>query len=184
MVMFATGMTIAAIAAFALLLVMAAISDARHYIISNRLNVAVALTSVLFLGTQALTQPDLRIIDISVGYILNTAVLVLAVFGVCILLFAKGVMGGGDVKLITVCTVWAGPSLLLPFLFWTSVAGGLVTLGVVIVRHAPHYIPALSPIVNPLGLRMHKAKVPYGIGIAVGGLHVAGTLAMKTGLAG
>ena len=184
MVMFATGMTLAAIAAFALLLVAAAISDAREYIISNRLNIAVALTSALFIGAQTLTQPELRIIDLSLGYILKTALAAVAVFSVCLFLFAKGVMGGGDVKLITVCALWAGPSLLMPFLFWTSVAGGLVTLGVVIATRAPDYIPALSPIVNPLGPKMHKTKVPYGIGIAVGGLYVAGTLAMKTGLAG
>lgn len=183
MVMFATGMTFAAIAAFALLLVMAAISDARHYIISNRLNIAVALTSILFLCAQMLTQPDQRIVDISLGYILQTAFLALAVFGICLFLFAKGVMGGGDVKLITVCALWAGPSLLVPFLFWTSVAGGFVTLGVLVATRAPNFIPALSPIVNPLGSRMHKTKVPYGIGIALGGLYVAGTLALKTGVA-
>ncbi len=184
MTTFATGLSFSALAAFALLLITAAISDVRTYVISNRLNLAVAASSVLFLLAQSLLPAETRIIDLSVPYIIKTAAAAVLVFAVCLVLFAKGLMGGGDVKLITLCTLWAGPALVLPFVFFMAVAGGLVTVAILILSRTTRFSSAPSPIVNPLGPKMHKTKVPYGVGIATGGLYVAVTLAAHMGLGG
>ncbi|RMF11599.1 MAG: hypothetical protein D6763_02625 [Alphaproteobacteria bacterium] len=184
MTTFATGMSYAAIAAFALLLVGAALSDVKRYIISNRLNLAVAGSSVVFLLAQSLLPPDLRTINLSLLYIAKTVGAAALVFAVCLVLFAKGVMGGGDVKLITLCTLWAGPPLVLPFIFVTALAGGVVTLGVLVVERLKRLGVPASQIVNPLALRMSQSKVPYGLGIATGGLYVATALATQAGLGG
>lgn len=184
MTTFATGLSYAAIAAFALLLIGAAVSDIRHYIISNRLNLAVAASSAAFLLAQSLLPAEARAIDLSFAYIIKTAGSALLVFAACLVLFARDIMGGGDVKLITLCTLWAGPALVMPFVLLTAVAGGIVTLGVLLLSRAKRLSPTISPIVNPLDPTMEQPKVPYGLGIAAGGLYVAGTLAARTGLGG
>ena len=44
------------------------------------------------------------------------------------LLFSRGLIGGGDVKLLTAATLWAGPGLTPALLIVTALLGGLLTL--------------------------------------------------------
>jgi len=43
-------------------------------------------------------------------------------------LFALNQMGGGDVKLMTALALWCGLPLLLPFLLYTSLTGGVIAV--------------------------------------------------------
>lgn len=189
MMTLATGLTYATILVFAGLLVTAAVNDVRHYIIPNWLNLAVAASAILFLVAQALSPADMRVVDLSLASMLRAAGAVIVVFAACLALFAVGVMGGGDVKLIAACILWTGPALMMPFLFLTALSGGLVTLGVLVrarrqeteAQNIPAKNTEASPVVNPLSPTMHKAKVPYGVAIAIGGLYVASTLAAQVG---
>ena len=51
-----------------------------------------------------------------------------AVFVVGAVLFARGYLGGGDVKLLSAATLWAGPAGTLQLLMLTGVLGGLLAL--------------------------------------------------------
>jgi len=93
----------------------------------------------------------------------------MAILAVGMILFARGWMGGGDVKLLAVSGLWFGPAAMPAFLLLTALAGGLVTLGVIAFRatgahrHSGGWIAALH---DPSG------RVPYGIAIAAAAVAV------------
>jgi prepilin peptidase CpaA len=83
-----------------------------------------------------------------------------AVFGAGALLFSRGLMGGGDVKLLTAATLWAGPALTPELLIVTAVLGGLLALAL----FAPPALRAVfAPAPTAAAMRM---PVPYGVAIA------------------
>jgi prepilin peptidase CpaA len=81
------------------------------------------------------------------------------VFAAGVALFAAGLMGGGDVKLMAATALFAGPALSLSFILYVTLAGGLVALAT--LMHAR--MQSLEP---------SEAKVPYGVAITAGGLWV------------
>ena len=110
----------------ALLLVVAAVIDVRTFTISNRLNLAVALLAPLYWWSVGLPLwPDVAIQLGSrrgrVRYCSRWP-------------FYAGMMGGGDVKLAAALALWFSPIRRLQFLVFMSIAGGVLTL-VVLVRH-------------------------------------------------
>jgi prepilin peptidase CpaA len=138
--------------AFAALLVWAALTDARGYFIPNKLPLAIAaLAPTYWLSHSVSAFPAL-----AVGA---------AVFGLGLILFARGLLGGGDVKLMSAVALWAGPALVLPFLFATAIMGGVLSL-------------AMLPIFKWRGgsATLAQTSVPYGIAISAGGLFVAARL--------
>ncbi|SMH37760.1 prepilin peptidase [Maritimibacter sp. HL-12] len=84
-------------------------------------------------------------------------------------LFARGWMGGGDVKLLAVNGLWLGPAATPAMLLLTALAGGLLTLVMLACR-------TLGPsrLEAPRTRAMHdpKAPVPYGIAIATAAIAV------------
>lgn len=82
------------------------------------------------------------------------------VFGFCLVLFALGLMGGGDVKLIAAVALIAGTGLSASFVLFVTLAGGLVALGTLVHSYANSTNTADAP------------KVPYGVAIMAGGLWV------------
>ncbi len=96
-----------------------------------------------------------------------------AVFFGCFALFAANVMGGGDAKLLTAAAVWFGfNTALVEFLLVVTLAGGVLTLGILLLRSRSEEIMAVG-IPIPDSLLVAK-KIPYGIGIAVAGLWTYG----------
>jgi len=71
-------------------------------------------------------------------------------------LFALGAMGGGDVKLLTALALWLPPIPLLTMLVIMSLAGGVLTLGMLIA--------------HKIRKSQDELEIPYGIAIALGGL--------------
>lgn len=133
----------------ALILVVAAVIDARTYIISNRLNLTVAALAPLYWWASALPLwPDAAV---QVG----VAVAVLLVLA---LAFYAGMMGGGDVKLAAALTLWFPPYFTVKFLILMAMAGGVLTL-LLLVAHRVRRRPG-------------RPKIPYGVAIAAGGLAV------------
>lgn len=91
----------------------------------------------------------------------------LASFLVGALLFTRGGLGGGDVKLLSVVGMWAGPKLWFPFILMTALAGGI--LGLVVLARAV--------CINGIKRRVwRELTLPYGVAIACGGLYVAASL--------
>lgn len=156
-----------ALTAFAGLLVWAAWSDLRDYIIPNRISIAIAAlypAHILAAG--------------SVSAIPGALIVASLVFAVGFAFFALRIAGGGDVKLMTAAALWAGQAQIIEFLFVTALAGGV--LATVLAMRAWRQSAVSTPD-GTFVLRMgaiRDTKVPYGAAIAGGGLYiVAGSLA-------
>ncbi|MFL0357372.1 prepilin peptidase [Erythrobacter sp. GH1-10] len=135
--------------ALAIALVFAAFTDIRSRQISNKLNLAIAIGAPLFWWTSGLALwPD---IAIQLG-------VALAAFAVLAGMFALGLMGGGDVKLLTALALWIEPNAFLQLLVIMALAGGVLT----IVMGGWHF----------LRRQKERLAIPYGVAIAFGGLWV------------
>jgi prepilin peptidase CpaA len=146
---------------FPLLMAFAASSDLLTMRISNRL---VLLVGASFFAVALLVQ--LPVPDVLMH--LGAALSVLAVaFG----LFAMGWIGGGDAKLAAATTLWMGFGLTLPYLVYTALIGGALTLVLLMARRLP-LTPGLAR--HRFIERLHDARtgVPYGIALAAAGLLV------------
>ncbi len=133
----------------AILLLVAAVIDVRTFTISNRLNLAVALLApVYWLSADLPLWPD-------------AATQVAVAAGVFVLLaaaFYVGMMGGGDVKLAAALALWFSPASSFRFLVMMSIAGGLLTVGLLVA----HRIRG----------KAGKPEIPYGVAIAFGALAI------------
>ncbi len=93
----------------------------------------------------------------------------LAVFGFVLaagfFLYAKKFIGAGDVKLLAVISLWAGPEFIGMLLVVTTVAGGLLAVMTATLAYFRH-LQAKSDKKFSVG----KAPIPYGVAIAMGGL--------------
>ena len=134
------------LAALAIALVFAAVTDLRRRQIDNWLNVAIALGAPLFWLASGLSLGGVGI-QLAVAF---------AAFAVLAGLFAIGAMGGGDVKLLTALALWIEPTGFLKLLIIMALLGGVLT----IVCGTWHIA------------RRNKGKiaVPYGSAIASAGL--------------
>jgi prepilin peptidase CpaA len=83
------------------------------------------------------------------------------------IVFMLRLMGGGDIKLATVCSLWVGLPMLLDFLLWVAVGGGVLSLVLLMVRPvAPQWLAKFSKSTKiPRVLTMGE-PVPYGLAIA------------------
>lgn len=146
-----------ALAAFAGLLIYAACSDMARLIIPNWVSIAlVALFPVAaFVG-------DAGFFDVGMHLLFGVGVLAIG-----FVLFQFNVIGGGDAKLLAAVSVWTGMAAALPFLVWTTVAGGVLALTLLTARQ-------LMPAGTYPALVDHLLKkqngIPYGVAIMVGAL--------------
>ena len=146
--MHSATITILLLAALALALTTAAVTDARRRQIDNWLNAAIALAAPLFWLASGLTLA-------AVGWQVALAV---GAFAVLTGLFAIGAMGGGDVKLLTALALWVRPLWFMHLITVMAVAGGVLTV-VLAMWHVARR-------------DRQQVVVPYGIAIAAGGLWV------------
>lgn len=90
-----------------------------------------------------------------------------AIFTLGFLLFVQGWIGGGDVKLLSVAALWAGPKLVLSLLVVTSLAGGV--LGVLVLgRHWFVHGRGILFGTERSGVVATPVRLPYGVAIAAG----------------
>jgi len=115
------------------------------------------------------------------------------IFIICAGLFALNMMGGGDVKLIPAVALWAGSlpnaaqptALILNFLFITALVGGLIAAFILLknrLKTSKYYHS--SDNLNVPRSKKGTNAVPYGVGIAFGGLYVAFHLASALNVKG
>ncbi len=86
-----------------------------------------------------------------------------AVFAVGSVIFAARVMGGGDIKLITVLALWVGWQGLLDFVLLFAILGGVFSIFVLLGRKLQPYIPLKGKTPR---LFQKNAPIPYGVAIA------------------
>jgi len=139
------------IATLALLLLWGATTDLRSRIISNKLNLAIALLAPVWWWANGLSlYPD-------IAFQLGIAVAVFALFTG---LFALGMMGGGDVKMLGAIALWLPLQAMSTLIIVMALIGGVVTL--VTVAH------------HRMTRRIGQPEIPYGVAIALAGLWVLG----------
>jgi len=137
----------------AAMLIVAAVVDMRTFTISNRLNLAVALGAPVYWMSIALAPWPGMAVQLAAGGI---------VFALLACAFYVGMMGGGDVKLAAALALWFPPAGTIKFLVFMSVAGGVLTLGILAWHRARR--------------REGRPQIPYGVAIAVGGLAILGPI--------
>ena len=142
-------------------LVWAAANDVRFYQIPN---LAPAVVAVAFLLMATVMRPVFVLTGLGTGA---------GVFAVGALLFARRLMGGGDVKLLAAAALWCGPGLLAPFALVTSLTGA--ALAVVMLSPLGRRLPApptdgWAP--SGAGFAALRQPTPFGVAIAAGGLWV------------
>src|SRR6516162_406038 len=152
------------LAGFAGLMATSAIEDFRRLIIPNGLVVGLCVLWPLHVAT----APMLTLAAAG-----TAALCAAAVFIVGALLFSRGLIGGGDVKLLAAATLWAGPTATVSLLILTSLLGGLLCL--LLLTPVGALMAAARPIVRASGDPACAAKpvfVPYGVAIAAAALIV------------
>lgn len=138
------------------LLLAAALRDLRSRTIPNGLTAALALGGAavaLLSGWPAM---------------LWTCLAATGVFAGGALLFAIGVMGGGDVKLAAALALWLPAGSVPAFLILTALAGGLVGLLMMLGRTGAAL--ASGQALRPALASGLAAPAPYGVAIAAGGI--------------
>jgi prepilin peptidase CpaA len=109
-----------------------------------------------------------------------------AIFAATFLLFWRGVVGGGDAKLVAAVVLLIGYQRLLTFLFLMSLCGGALALTTLAREHLRHWHPFRRTRMTPVsetGARTVvpvNSTVPYGVAVAAGGVI---TLMLETPLA-
>ena len=155
------GFTELLLALLAILLVVAAVIDVRTFTISNGLNATVALLAPVYWWSIGLPLWPDAAIQVAVA---------LAVFLVLAATFYIGMMGGGDVKLAAALALWFSPLTTLKFLVIMSLAGGLLTLVVLLIHKRRGKLPATQDV--PGDAAAPRPEVPYGVAIAAGALWI------------
>ena len=85
-------------------------------------------------------------------------------------LFGRGILGGGDVKLLAAVGVWIGPDDLLAYLVAVSLLGGVLALAVMAAGRLKRRWPALAAVPWLGEGRPGTQAIPYGIAIGLAGL--------------
>jgi prepilin peptidase CpaA len=145
------------------LMILAAVSDCASFRIPNWLTGVTALAFFPMAWASGMPLAEFG------WHLLAGAILFFAGYA----LFAAGLFGGGDAKLMAAAGLWFGTSQAVDFLAMTAIAGGILALSV-----AAWSVTSLAWDVTggsrTLGLRQRlrqwAPKVPYGIALAVGAI--------------
>jgi prepilin peptidase CpaA len=146
---------------FPALMAFAASSDLLTMTISNRVSLILVAGFFVLAGVTGMNAA-------AVGMHLGAAFMV---FAVAFALFTQGWIGGGDAKLAAATALWLGFDLLLPYLVWASLFGGVLTFLLLRFRHLP--LPDFLAG-QEWARRLHRmdAGVPYGVALSAAALMV------------
>ncbi len=147
---------------------LAAATDLRARRIPNAIPIALALISIAFVAAHG---PLAVLVALAMGL----ATLVAGTFA-----FARGWLGGGDVKLLAAVAISLAPADALAFFIYTSIAGGVLAIVTAIAAgRLVSTLRAASALARPLiytGVASvtpeRPLKLPYALAIAAGALAV------------
>lgn len=158
------------IAIFAVLLIAAAMDDLRTYSIPNQVVFGIAA----LYPAHVLSSPQ------PVPWV-PALIFGLIIFAIGFGFFAAKAMGGGDVKLMGAVALWASPRYILTLLAITLAVALLMALANALraataeARAAQNFSFGAT-VANLRHVPIFKMQIPYGVGIAAGGLYVAARL--------
>ncbi|MEH2610549.1 A24 family peptidase [Bradyrhizobium sp. AZCC 1693] len=147
-----------------LLLLYVATIDVATRLIRNEICLALALLGI----ASQLTGP----VQLAESLI-SAAILFLLLF----VLYTRGAIGGGDVKLLTALAIGFPLAGVIQLLTITALAGGVLALMHLLMRLLPY--PRLAPVGSSLVRRVYaverwrhlrQAPLPFGVAIACGGI--------------
>jgi prepilin peptidase CpaA len=145
-----------AIAVFGAALIYAAISDLRTFEIPNWVSGAVVISFLIMAAFDNDPWPLLQ----------GNVITGVGVFVVGFALYAGGYFGAGDVKLLAAIALWMGWPLLISYIIYMVLAGGVLALALIVFRRFPLYARfAATPWIVQLHAR--KNELPYAVAIAV-----------------
>ncbi|MBX3501771.1 MAG: prepilin peptidase [Alphaproteobacteria bacterium] len=152
------------ISGFAALAIGAALSDWARFVIPNQIPVAIAglfavHAGVILLGGGA---------AMSLVWALACGA---AVFAGGAFLFSQKVLGGGDVKLMAVCAMWAGPSHIVEFVLVTTLYGALLSAAFLLPAFRQKSELADTGFSGSVTAALRR-RLPYGLAIATGAVVV------------
>jgi prepilin peptidase CpaA len=153
------------VSGLAALVIGAALSDWARYVIPNQISIAVVGLFVVHAGVVLVRggAPMSLVWAVACGA---------AVFAGGAFLFAQKVLGGGDVKLMAACAMWAGPNHIVEFIMVTTLYGALLS--------AAFLLPAFrqkAEMTTDAGFAGSvtaalRRRLPYGLAIATGAVVV------------
>ena len=147
--------------AFMLMMAAAAFEDFRRFIIPNPLTLGLCLLWPLyFAGAPSLAA---ALAAVGCGF---------AVFLVGAVLFARGYVGGGDVKLLSAAALWVGPAGLANLLLLTGILGGALALFLLFPAGSRLAAAARAALGQRTAEESGSRYVPYGVPIAVAAVFV------------
>jgi prepilin peptidase CpaA len=135
---------------FNAVLCLAAVSDVRSFRIPNLLSVLLALGAVAVHAPADWAEALSRLGSL------------LMVSGLAGVLWLRGMLGGGDLKLLAACALWMPLPALGLFAFVLGWAGALQGIGALILMRR-------TLRAGPVAAR-HAHRMPYGLSIAAAGL--------------
>jgi prepilin peptidase CpaA len=150
-----------AVMVFAAVMAVAAFEDFRRLMIPNLLPIVLCALWPLYIAAAP-----------SVYGVVGAIGCALAVFLVGFVLFSRGWLGGGDVKLLAAATLWAGPAGTPALLLLTAVLGGFLALFLLMPLGNQFATAARGLLGQPSFATGLATPVPYGIAIAGAGLIV------------
>ncbi len=146
----------AAVAVFGAAMIFAAISDLRTFEVPNWVSGMVVASFLVVVSTNTGPWAAFQ------GNIISGLVVLAAGFA----LFAAGYFGAGDVKLLAAIALWIGWPLLISYLTFVVLTGGVLTLILIVFRRYPLYARfAATRWIEQLYAR--KKDVPYAVAIAI-----------------
>ncbi|MFA4995262.1 MAG: prepilin peptidase [Bdellovibrionales bacterium] len=154
-----TSFHLAVLLIAAAVFVATAVSDVRSYRIPNYFSGILLLLFPVYVATSPLP------IDWHQNIVVFSFVALISFS-----LFWFGLMGAGDVKLLSVASLWAGPSLIAVLLVIMALTGGIQSLVVAAVLGLKRSKNFGEPC-------LIKAQIPYGVAIATGGVTMLGLMA-------
>ena len=143
-------------AIFAALMATAAVEDLRRLVIPNQLIVALLILWPAQLAAEPAFAPSAVVAAVACAA---------AVFCAGALLFSRGLIGGGDVKLLSAAALWAGAGAVPALLILTALFGGVLSL-LLLTSHGMQLGTARG------GGATARPPVPYGVAIAAAALLV------------
>jgi len=157
MAQISTALHVLSISVFLVALLYAVVSDARTLEIPNWIPIATVLA---FLPAALLS--GMSGISIALHYGIT-----LIIFAGGVVLFSKGLAGGGDVKFLAAVCVWWDVEQLGKYLIIVALLGGVLGLITILAGHMDRVRQMVPWLVADNAL---KQPIPYGIAISGGAL--------------
>ena len=151
---------------FPALMIFAAMMDLFTMTIPNRISIILVAA---FLVAAPLTNMGWEQFFTHLGT--GFAILVLGIS-----LFAFGLLGGGDAKLLAAASLWIGFDALGPYMFMVAILGGLLSIVLLAYRGM---LPPSWLLRQHWALRLHNKRegIPYGLALSGAALWVFPTTA-------